>query len=318
MTDTVTTTATDGDDMSQLPPTTFPVTADPRPIGREVASFGAVELEVTDLPRSVAFWVEVIGLAVRSESPERVELGTAQETLVTLFPGARAVFQQRHSGLYHLAIHPPTEPDFARILLRLIRAGWGISPTDHVMSKAIYLLDPDGITVEITLETPERMREFVVTDRYFHIIDANGDQRSGRDPLDVRAVLETLPDDDTTRSVPVGTRIGHVHLYVGDLSAAFEFYASLGFNKATWAPQIRMGDLGAGGHFNHRIAVNTWQGEGAPQSPEGTARMRRFAIRLDTHERLDHFLGTVDGIRETEGGYLVSDPSGNRIELARV
>lgn len=287
-------------------------------VPREIATFGAVELEVTDLRRSTEFWVEVIGLALRSETPSRVELGTATETLVTLYPGATAGFQQRHAGLYHLAIHPPSEPDFARIVLRLLGARWPISPTDHVMSKAIYLLDPDGITVEITLETPERLREFVVTEQGADVIDSNGDRRSGRDPLDLTAVLATLPDDDTSQPVPEGTRIGHMHLYVGDLASAFKFYESLGFNSATWAPQFHMADLGAGGAFNHRVAVNTWQGVGVPQSPEGTARMRSFAIRLDTHERLDHVLGTIDHITENEARYAVTDPSGNGIQLLRV
>lgn len=285
---------------------------------REIATFGAVELEVTDLRRSTAFWTDLIGLVVRSEAPDRVNLGTEAETLVTLVPGAVAGFQQRHSGLYHLAIHPPSEPDFARIVLRLLHARWPISPTDHIMSKATYLLDPDGITVEITLETPKRLREFVVTDDSVYVIDANGVRSSGRDPLDLEKVLESLPDHDLSKPVPVGTRIGHIHLYVGNLAAAYDFYASLGFTPAMWAPQFHMGDLGAGGAFNHRVAVNTWQGVGAPQSPKGTARMRSFAIRLDTHERLDRVLGTINDITEIETGYAVRDPAGNAIQLLRV
>lgn len=282
--------------------------------GQEIADFGAVHLEVTDLGRSTAFWTEVIGLVLRSESSTEVHLGTATSTLVTLHPGARTGFVQGHSGLYHLAVHPPTAADFARILLRLIRIGWQISPTDHIMSKAIYLLDPDGITVEITLETPERLLESVVEADSLYFVRRDGTRSSGRDPLDVRAALQALPDDDTSLPVPEGTRIGHVHLYVGDLAAAYDFYKSFGFNQALWAPRFHMGDLGGGGAFNHRIAVNTWQGVGAPQSPAGTARMRAFTLRLDTHERLDHVLGTVNStITDADGGYLIRDPSENTL-----
>jgi catechol 2,3-dioxygenase len=298
-------------------PSPLIVPAVTRPLPREVATFGAVHLEVTDLGRSTAFWREVIGLEVRSESAAEVRLGTSAETLVVLHPGARSGFVQGHSGLYHLAVHPPTEPDFARILLRLIKVGWRIAPTDHVMSKAIYLEDPDGITVEITLETPERLREFVIDERSAHVVHRDGTRSTGRDPLDVRAVLDTLPDDDISRPVPLGTRIGHVHLYVGNLNEAYAFYQSFGFNRAVWAPRFHMGDLGGGGAFNHRIAVNTWQGENAPQSPAGTARMRNFTLRLDTAERLDRVLGTVQAnIAEVEGGYLLRDPSKNAILLA--
>ncbi|WIB36069.1 VOC family protein [Curtobacterium sp. MCJR17_043] len=226
-----------------------------------------MHLEVTDLGRSTAFWTDVIGLVLRSESQDEVELGTKAQTLVTLHPGAQTGFLQGHSGLYHLAVHPPTEADFARILLRLIRVGWQISPTDHIMSKAIYLLDPDGITVEITLETPERLRGFHFDDNGPYVLRQDGSRSNGREPLDVRAVLAALPDDDTTLPVPEGTKIGHVHLYVGDLEAAYGFYRTFGFNQAVWAPRFHMGDLGGGGAFNHRIAVNTWQGIGAPQSP---------------------------------------------------
>jgi len=299
-----------------LPDATTKLGAVANPLSREIATFGAVHLDVTDLQRSTAFWQDVIGLAVRTTTANSVGLGTATETLVTIHAGAHAAFQQRHSGLYHLAIHPPSEPDFARILLRLARAGWRISPTDHVMSKAIYLLDPDGITVEITLETPWRMREMVLSDGGPHVVHTDGTISSGRDPLDVQAVLATLHDDDTTVPVPVGTRIGHVHLYVGDLDAAYKFYAGLGFNPALYAPRFGAGDLGAGGAFNHRIAVNTWQGQGAPQTPEGTARMRHFTIRLDSGERLDAALPTLSAATETDAGYLTRDPSGNAILLA--
>jgi catechol 2,3-dioxygenase len=284
---------------------------------REVADFGSVHLEVTDLPRSTAFWTQVIGLVLRSEAADEVQLGTRADTLVTLHPGARTGFLQGHSGLYHLAVHPPTEADFARILLRLMRIGWQISPTDHIMSKAIYLLDPDGITVEITLETPERLLEAHFDGDAPYVVRRDGTRSNGREPLDVRAVLAALPDDDTSLPVPEGTKIGHVHLYVGDLAAAYGFYRTFGFNQAVWAPRFHMGDLGGGGAFNHRIAVNTRQGVGAPQSPAGTARMRAFTLRLDTQGRLDHVLGTVDGpIEETDGGYLLRDPSRNTLLLS--
>lgn len=279
----------------------------------EIASFGPVHLEVTDLVRSTAFWREVVGLVVRT-SGDVVEMGTGSETLVVLHGGATRPFQHRHSGLYHLAVHPPTEADFARILLRIIERRWPVSPTDHTMSKALYLEDPDGITVEITLETPERMRSMTVHEHGIDVVDADGFPRSGRDPLDVRQVLSTLTDRDTTVPVPVGTKIGHVHLYVGDLDAAYRFYAGLGFNPAVYAPQFGMGDLGAGGRFNHRIAVNTWQGVGAPPSPAGTARMRHFTIRFDTYERLDAIVATLDS-RAAPEGHLVHDPAGNAIVL---
>src|SRR5699024_3190544 len=107
------------------------------------------------------------------------ELGTTGETLVVLHPGARHAFLPRHSGLYHLAIHPPSATEFARILRNLVRARWRFSPVDHIMSQAIYLNDPDGITVEITLETPERLRELVLTEQGVEATRVDGSRASG-------------------------------------------------------------------------------------------------------------------------------------------
>ncbi|MFK4114738.1 VOC family protein [Microbacterium sp. NPDC006705] len=244
-------------------------------------TFGAVHLDVTDLNRSTAFWRDVVGLVERSSGGDHVELGTAEETLISLYGGAKAGFQNGFSGIYHPAIHAPTEADFARIVLRLLQAGWHISPTDHVFSKAIYLLDPDGITVEITLETPERMESVQYGGRTMLVIDKDGVPRSGRDRLDLDAVLQSLPGND---SAPVvnGTRVGHVHLYGADVNASHAFYKGLGFSDGIYAPSLGAVDFGAGGAFNHRIGVNTWQGAGAPPAPEGTARMRHFTMRFDT------------------------------------
>ena len=286
------------------------------PLPHEVASFGPVHLEVTDLGRSTDFWHRVVGLRLRKGSSREVQLGTAGETLVTLHPGAKHGFLRGHSGLYHLAIHPPSEVEFARIIKRVLAAGWRLSPVDHTMSKAVYLLDPDGITVEITLETPSRLRAMTATPASMHAIHADGRFRAGSEPLDLAPILATLEGAEQKNLVAEGTRIGHVHLYVGDLLAAYQFYRTLGFNQALWAPGIGFGDLGAGGAFNHRIAVNTWAGVGAPQSPEGTARMRNFTITLDSKERLNEVLEQLPHIPvEGASGYSVEDPAGNRILL---
>ncbi|HWS50636.1 MAG TPA: hypothetical protein VN241_06470, partial [Microbacterium sp.] len=94
---------------------------DPAKAGPDAITFGTVHLEVTDLSRSTAFWRDVVGLVERS-SGDHVELGTPTETLISLYPGARAGFQNGYSGIYHPAIHAPNEAEFARIVLRLIRA----------------------------------------------------------------------------------------------------------------------------------------------------------------------------------------------------
>jgi catechol 2,3-dioxygenase len=282
----------------------------------DFATLGPVHLDVVDGDRSLAFWRDVVGLRLRSRDDAALALGTDEETLLVLHPGATGRVRRGFRGLYHVAIHLPDEGEFARVLARLIARQYPIAPTDHVMSKAIYLDDPDGIGLELTLETPERQRSMRVLPNGIEIIDAEGRMRSGRDPLDVRQVLARMPDEDVERPVPPGTTVGHLHLHVDDLDAARRFYHDvLGFEEHMWMPQMGAADFHAGGRFPHRLAVNTWQGAGAPRPPAGTAGLRSYAIRFDSSARLDSVLRRVPDAAPVAGGYSVTDPAGNTILL---
>jgi catechol 2,3-dioxygenase len=282
---------------------------------QELATFGAVHLNVTNLQRSVTFWTENIGMKVRNTTPEYTELGTEKNTLVALYPTAKTPFKNGYSGIYHLAIHPATEGEFARVLARLISKRYPISPTDHTMSKAIYMEDPDGITVEITLETPERLDRMDFGGGRPVAIDKDGTVRNPSAPLDVQAVLKALPDNDLTRTLAADTYVGHMHLYVSNLQAANDFYLKLGFIQNMALPNLGMYDLGAGGAFKHRIAFNSWQSLNKPQAPEGTAGLRYYTIKFDTAERLKAALQHLPNAQAQNGGYLVADPAGNKILL---
>jgi catechol 2,3-dioxygenase len=281
---------------------------------QEIATFGAVHLNVTNLQRSILFWEENIGLKVRNTTAEYTEIGTDKSTLVVLYPSAKTRFKNGYSGLYHLAIHPSNEGEFARVLARLIAKKYPISPTDHTMSKAIYMEDPDGITVEVTLETPERLERIEFGNRGPVAVDKDGTIRSASAPLDVQSVLKALPDKDIEKALPDDTKVGHMHLYVANLDAANQFYKNLGFLQNMYEPRYGAADLGAGGAFGHRIAVNTWQGN-KPQAPEGTAGMRFYTIVFDSPERLKAALKFLPSAQEQKDGYLVSDPAGNKILL---
>ena len=280
----------------------------------EIFTLGAVHLEITDAARSLDFWRDRVGLQLRGEEEGALLLGTDEETLLVLHPGATSPARRGHAGLYHLAIHLPSEAEFARVLARLFDRRTFMSPTDHVFSKAIYLDDPDGLGLEFTLETPERLRSVRMTPMGPEVIDASGRKRSGRDPLDVREVLSHLPDDDLDRPLPVGTKIGHMHVHVGDIDANHRFYRdALGFLDAN---DFGSGvDFHANGAFKHRMAINVWQGVGASQPPAGTARLRHFTIRFDSVERLDAALGRVGDATSHPEGHLVHDPAGNAIVL---
>jgi catechol 2,3-dioxygenase len=280
----------------------------------DFVTFGAVHLDITDPDQSLAFWRDRVGLKLLGEEDGALSLGTDEQTLLVLHPGATSPARRGHAGLYHLAIHLPNEGEFARVLARLFDRRTFMSPTDHVFSKAIYLDDPDGIGLEFTLETPERLRSVRMTPTGPEVIDAAGQRRSGRDPLDVQEVLAALPDSDIDRPLPAGTTIGHMHLHVGDIDAGHRFYRDdLGFLDAN---DFGSGvDFHANGRFKHRLAINVWQGVGVTQPPAGTAGLRYFTIRFDTPERLQAALGRVDGATPHPDGHLVRDPAGNAIVL---
>lgn len=278
----------------------------------EIATFGAVHLSVTDIQRSTDFWREIVGLEVR-RSGDIVELGTQEQTLVVLHAGATSKVKNGYSGIYHLAIHLPTESEFARVLARLITKRWPISPTDHIMHKAIYLEDPDGITIEIAFETPERFKSYSFENGRPQIIDSEGRVRRITEALDVEEVLSLLADSDINKPMPVGTKIGHMHLYVGNLQDSFDFYKSLGFSENMFSADMQFADLSAGGIFRHRIAINTWQGINAPQAPEDTAGMKYFVVKPDTEERRQNILKQFPSAEKISDGYLIKDPSSNSI-----
>jgi catechol 2,3-dioxygenase len=289
-----------------------PVTGQPV----DFATLGPVHLDVVDGDRSLGFWRDVVGLRLRSRDDATLELGAEDATLLVLHPGATSRVRRGFRGLYHVAIHLPDEPEFARVLARLIARRYPIAPTDHVMSKAIYLDDPDGIGLELTLETPERQRSMRVLPNGMEIVDSEGRVRSGRDPLEVRQVLARMPDEDVERPLPPGTTVGHLHFHVDDLGAARRFYHDvLGFAEHMWMPQMGAADFHAGGRFPHRLAVNTWQGAGAPRPPAGTAGLRSYAIRFDSRARLEAVLQRVPDAVPVADGYSITDPAGNAILL---
>jgi catechol 2,3-dioxygenase len=284
----------------------------------ETAGLGAVHLDVTDGERSLRFWRDLIGLELLRRSGDALHLGVAGEDLVVLHPGAERGVVRGHSGLYHLALHAPDAAEFAHMLARLFVAGYRHSPTEHVFSKATYLDDPDGIGLEITLETPENAQVMRVGARGLEVIDAQGRARAGVEALDVDEALGHLADRDFTRPVAAGTKVGHVHLHVADLDAAARFYRdALGFPEHLNHGPMGFADVHFGGAFKHRIAFNVWQGAGAPPRPAGVAGLRHFTLVLPGDAALAAALDRAGAaghrVERRSGHAMVHDPAGNRL-----
>ena len=280
---------------------------------------GPVHVGVTDAERALAVWRDMVGLTVLSRSPDEIVLGAGSAPLIVLHPGAERPVVANTSGLYHVAIHVPTRHDLAVVIARLFQNGFRNSPTDHLVTETTYLWDYDGNGIEMTFETPWRGR-FMGDDDGYYAVTPEGKWHSGREPVDLESLFaELTPGENLAVPLPAGTRIGHVHLHVGDLAKAMAFYAdAIGFRWQMLSRRIRMADV-ALDYPPHIMAFNTWAGEGAPQPPPGSAGLRWFTIVVPSAAARDEMrarLAAASAPVTAVGDALeATDPAGNRVRL---
>jgi len=278
---------------------------------------GPVELAVASLDRQIPFYQDYLGLRLRQRQPGQAELGVGGETLLRLIelPAARRV--RGTTGLYHFAVLVPSRRDLARVIARLLSRQYPNYPTDHLMTETTYLDDLEGNGIEVYTDTPED-GTFSFAGGRFEARDAQGNLRSGRDPLDLDELFRHLsPSDDLNERLPSATVIGHVHLHVADLAEAVGFYHDgLGFDTMGLAPAFQAAFLSAGG-YHHHVGVNTWLGEGAPPPPAGGLGLRHFTVIVPDQAEVDRLrerLRLQDAeTAAQDGGFLSHDPSGNGV-----
>ncbi|TME56446.1 MAG: glyoxalase [Chloroflexi bacterium] len=276
---------------------------------------GAVDLAVTDADRALRFYRDYVGLTPVPGDDLEIHLGAAGRELLVLHPGAARPVVPRTSGLYHFAIVVPDRRELARVIGRLARLQWDQYPTDHVMTKANYLWDPDGNGIEIYTESPED-GTMGFANGTFVARDKDGRERSGRDPIDLEELFSHLhPDDRLDAPMPSGTKMGHVHLHVADVEDALRFYHDLvGFDVMGHVPG--MGFVSAGG-YHHHVGLNTWAGRGAQPAPPGSAGLRRFTVEVPTQSDLDDVVDRLEHgharVAEEDSGFVAVDPSANRV-----
>lgn len=276
----------------------------------DATGLGAVELTVADLDRSLDYYRRAVGLELLDREGDRAALGAGGRQLLVLreLPGARP--SVGYSGLYHFALLLPGRADLAAWLAHAARDRVRlVGLSDHFVSEALYLSDPDGHGIEIYWDRPREGWQGQVAERMTTL------------PLDVDNLLGELGDsrDESFDGLPAGTVMGHVHLKVGDVPDAVGFYRDgLGFGLMAQLG-AHAAFLGAGG-YHHHIGANSWESAGAPAAPEGTATLRHATVVLpDAPERtrlLDRLAYLGHEAEESELGPLVRDPSGNGLVLA--
>jgi catechol 2,3-dioxygenase len=273
---------------------------------------GAAYLTVADLQRSERFYRDVLGFRELAREGDTLTLtadGATPLLVLTEQPGARPK-PARATGLYHFAILTPSRLDLARSLRRLAEARYPLSgASDHLVSEALYLDDPDGNGIEIYRDRPRAEWP-----------RSGGQIRMATDPLDIDGIIAELDRDDRPwDGLAPATTIGHMHLHVADLKAAEEFYHGvLGFDIIVrYGPSALF--VSAGG-YHHHLGLNTWAGVGAPPAPAGSAGLRYFVVRLPDQAALEAVLARVRQadipIEQIAQGALVRDASKNGVVLA--
>ncbi|TVZ16519.1 VOC family protein [Maribacter sp. MAR_2009_72] len=278
----------------------------------KLATFGPVHINNIDLERSTYFWTEIVGMQLRGTNKNIAEFGTEKRTLVVVHEKAKFPFQKGYSGLYHFAVHAPNEAEFASMVHRLNIKKYPYSPTDHTASKSIYLEDPDGITIEFTLETPERLKR-VISEGGIWMEGTDGVIRSASERLNLDEVMSALQVNDLHRFIASDTYIGHIHLYANNVQKSNRFYKKLGYTEANNLPQYMFADLGDGADYQHRIALNSWHGSNRPLAPSENAGLNHFQLYYTAKEKLEQALHSINWYEKTINGYWVVDPTGNKI-----
>jgi catechol 2,3-dioxygenase len=271
---------------------------------------GSVRLQVADLDRSTRYYDRVLGLRVLESGSQGATL-TAQgdETpLVELteLRGSTPVPRRGRLGLYHFALLLPDRASLGGFVAHLGALGEHAGSADHLVSEALYLTDPDGLGIEVYADRPRsrwRMQGRALA--------------MATDPLDLEDLISATGGHPWT-GAPPGTRMGHIHLHVGDLESASAFYhAGLGLDRIVLNfPGALFMSVGG---YHHHLGTNIWAA-GAPPATEGDARLLEWRIQLphqtDVEAAARSLSASGHQVRPDSGDAVAVDPWGTAVRLA--
>jgi catechol 2,3-dioxygenase len=270
---------------------------------------GPVRLQVADLERSIGYYERVLGLRAteRDETSATLAAQGDEIPLVELeeLHGATPVPKRGRLGLYHFALLLPDRASLGRFVAHLRTLGEYAGSADHMVSEALYLTDPDGLGIEVYADRPRsswRMQGRALA--------------MAIDPLDLEDLVRAAGGQPWT-GAPPGTRMGHVHLHVGDLESASAFYhAGLGLDRIVLnVPGALF--MSAGG-YHHHLGTNIWAA-GAPVAAEGDARLLEWTVQLPDRTDVEAAARSLTAsgyqVRQDSGDAVTMDPWGNAVRL---
>lgn len=274
---------------------------------------GPVRLQVADLDRSLDYYQSVLGLDLMSSEDGAATLTARGEDrpLVTLreHGGAAPSSGRERLGLYHFAILLPTRGDLGRFRRHLSDVGERPGASDHHVSEALYLRDPDGLGIEVYADRPRSAWE------------TNGRElRMETTPMNTADILREAGDAPWS-GIPPGTTMGHVHLHVGDLDGAEAFYhQGLGLDKVVWSYPGAL-FLSVGG-YHHHLGLNTWAAGAAPAG-DAEAKLLEWTLELPEAESVAAAAESLEAAghpaeRSADGEIVTRDPWGTQLRVRAV
>ncbi|WP_132745848.1 VOC family protein [Scopulibacillus darangshiensis] len=270
---------------------------------------GQVELKVENLKRSILFYQEVIGFRILEQTETKALLtANGQTSLLTIEQPESVIQKQPHTtGLYHFALLLPNRTELGKILNHFIKLDLPLGASDHLVSEALYLNDPDGNGIEIYADRPAATWQW-----------ENNQVIMVTDPLDGDSLLKEVDGEDW-QGLPADTIMGHIHLHVSDLAKDAEFYCKgLGFDIVSkYGGQALF--ISTGG-YHHHIGLNTWAGVGAPKPSEHSVGLNWYSLIYPNGEAIQAAITRLQKIgavvKKENGFFLTKDPSGHNIRLA--
>jgi catechol 2,3-dioxygenase len=229
-------------------------------------------------------------------------LGSGGEDLLVLHADPAARRPGRTAGLYHVALLHSSREELARTALRLASNRTMIDgASDHGISEALYLSDPDGNGVELYADRPREVWPDLSDTSWL---------TGGPAPLDLHGLLALVADEGPRATIDPGLVVGHLHLHVGDVARGLAFYRDvLGFDLMT---DVGSAAFTSAGGYHHHVAFNVWRGEGAPAAPAGTVGLRYWTVILRTPEEIEAVRARVEAaglaVEPHPGGFLTRDP----------
>lgn len=273
----------------------------------EALRLGPVELTVTDLDRSIAFYEQSIGLRLGSREGSVARLEAGGRVVLVLVEDRDARPPGRRAGLYHFALLHPSRRELARAVRRLAATRTPIQgASDHGISEAIYLPDPDGNGIELAADRPR--------EEWGPLRDP---ATIGPRPLDMQSLLALVPEEEAGGQASEELVVGHLHLHIGDVDEALAFYRDLiGFEVQTLFPSAAF--VSAGG-YHHHLGLNTWRGEGVGPAPDDAVGLRCWTVFLPERAQVEDVatrLRAVEApVRALERGFETRDPWSNAVRF---